>query len=99
MANKQIKIKLEIQYVNGNTKKKTPVIPLNFKTVDHAGSHVFFNRGRGIDELLDFLFDHKLTRPAEVIIKSLNYDREARLQEGKIVGNNIQIGEDVIFTE
>ena len=99
MANKQLKMKLDILYTNGNSKKNTMEIPLKFKTIDHAGDLVYFHRGRAIDNLLDFLFDYRLTSPAEVIIKSINYDREARMQEGKILGNKITIDENITFTE
>lgn len=96
--NKQVKIELKIQITNGNSSKNTPIIPLTFKTKDSEGKHVYTNRGRAMQSLIDFLIDNHVIYPGEIILKALNQQRKMNGQK-EIIAKEIQITDKVTYIQ
>ena len=71
MANALMKIEVKITELSGNTKFGVPVVR-SFKTKDDEGKCRFFNRGRAIRQLIDWMRENNLTTDLELIIRGFD---------------------------
>lgn len=92
MANLQMRVRMTVEFeeTNGNSKKKGVIIPKIFRTVDSDGRYRFFNRGRAFEQLLNFLYDYEIGDPGKGFDISGLYDREKRILSGKYKKTYIQ---------
>lgn len=88
--NRLLKIKLKLLSTSGNSNRNTVEIPFEFKTVDSSGKEVYKNRGRAITDLLYYLMDYNLANSKDVLVDVLNYDRDHRLNIGKINNSKLK---------
>ena len=95
--NRLLKIQMKVLSISGNSNRNTAEIPFEFKTVDSSGKEVYKNRGRAITDLFHYLMDYNLAFPKDVLVDVLNYDRDHRLNIGKIDNSKLKelFGNDV----
>lgn len=77
-----MRVELKLELVNSSSTHNTAMLPITFKTKDSNGKHVFYNRGRAVNQILKFLFDSGLARPVDVIFMSAIYDRVEKKEYG-----------------
>jgi hypothetical protein len=84
-----MKMIIEIEKCSGNTNHNYPPLKIKYKSCDSEGKYCYFNRGRVINQLLNFLFDNDLSTPFEIIAKASQYDKAERVERGIIRRPNI----------